>query len=198
MKRSSNINELGLALAKAQAQMSNPKKTSDNPFFKSKYADLAEVINVSKHILAAHGLSVAQFPTFQENKVAVETVLIHESGQFISGELSIPISKIDAPSIGSGITYGRRFTRAAICDIWHEDDDDGEKAIGRGQASPKISKKQAHDINQSLEEHDIDKERFVSWLNRSVKADSIEDIREISLQTVLHQIDMAIKKKAGQ
>lgn len=60
MQMSENINELATALAKAQGEMKNAGKTSDNPFFKSKYADLAEILNAVREPLSKYGLSISQ------------------------------------------------------------------------------------------------------------------------------------------
>jgi len=123
MNKSEQINELAAALAKAQSELSNPKKTSTNPFFKSKYADLSEVINVSKPILAEHGLSILQLMTFNDGCVGIETILLHISGQFISETFAAPADKIDAQSLGKCVTYFRRYGWAAICGLAQEDDD---------------------------------------------------------------------------
>ena len=129
MNKSESIKSLAIDLAKAQQELSNPKKSSENPYFKSKYADLSEVINVSKPTLALHGISVLQFPSYDYDKaiVSVETMMLHSSGEWISEILSIKALKTDAQSIGSVITYARRYALAAICGIAQEDDD-GEAA----------------------------------------------------------------------
>jgi hypothetical protein len=123
MNKSDQINELATALAKAQCELGNPKKNSDNPFFKSKYADLSEVINVSKHVLAENGLSIIQLLSFAEGCISIETVMAHSSGQFISENLTVPVAKQDAQSLGAYATYFRRYSWAAICGIAQEDDD---------------------------------------------------------------------------
>jgi hypothetical protein len=130
MNKSENIANLALALSKAQLELSNPKKTSANPFFKSKYADLSEVINVSKTVLAEHGLSVMQFLSYTD-MVHVETMMLHSTGEWISETLSLPIMKHDAQSIGSTCTYARRYSWAAICGLAQEDDD-ANASVGNG------------------------------------------------------------------
>lgn len=128
MNKSESIANLALALSKAQLELSNPKKTSANPFFKSKYADLSEVINASKTVLAEHGLSVMQFLSYND-MVHVETMMLHSTGEWISETLSLPIAKHDAQSIGSTCTYARRYSWAAICGLAQEDDD-ANAAVG--------------------------------------------------------------------
>ena len=135
MNRSEQINELAGALALAQAELENATKSSNNPHFKSKYADLAEVLNTVRPVLAKHGLSFVQFPGYahEPKVVAVETILMHKSGQFISGTVAAPVSKPDAQGVGSAITYCRRYSLAAVVGIAQEDDD-GNEASGRGKA----------------------------------------------------------------
>jgi hypothetical protein len=132
VNKSEQINELATALAGAQAELENASKSSNNPHFKSKYADLAEVLNTVRPVLAKHGLSVAQFPGYShEHKVvAVETVLMHKSGQYLSGTVAAPVTKPDAQGVGSAITYCRRYSLAAVVGIAQEDDD-GNEASGR-------------------------------------------------------------------
>lgn len=123
MNKSESIKELAIALAKVHSVICNPKKNSVNPFFKSKYANLEEVINVSKPILAENGLSIVQFPSFSNGLVSIETVLLHESGEYISDVLSIPVNKPDEQGVGKAISYGRRYALSAICGLAQEDED---------------------------------------------------------------------------
>lgn len=129
MNRSESIKELSAALAKAQGDMSNPKKNANNPYFGSKYADLSAVINASKPILADNGLSVVQLPSMENGEVNVETILLHSTGEFISSSMSMRLAKNDAQGIGSCVTYIRRYCLAAILGIAQEDDDGNEVVV---------------------------------------------------------------------
>lgn len=121
--QSENINELAAALAKAQGQIEGAKKDSANPFFKSTYADLASVWDACRKQLSDNGLSIIQCPEEAENGIAIETMLLHSSGQWKSGRYVIPVAKNDAQAMGSAITYGRRYALAAMVGIAPEDDD---------------------------------------------------------------------------
>lgn len=155
MKKSEELNELGTALAQANIELSNPKATSDNPFFKSKYADLAEIINVSRPVLSKHGLSVIQTPSYDMGIVTVETMMLHSSGQWIIGEISAPADKPTAQGIGSAITYCRRYSLAAICCLAHEEDDDGQEATKSSSKKPTQPPKVAKAaINKACKELD--------------------------------------------
>jgi hypothetical protein len=127
MNKSESIKNLAAALVKAQLAMGSAKKDSNNPFFKSKYADLAEVVSVVKEPLLKNGISFLQIVTAD----GVETTLIHESGEFISGTTPVVVAKANDPqALGSAITYSRRYGLQAMLGIPAEDDD-GEKAMGR-------------------------------------------------------------------
>lgn len=144
MLKSEQINELAAALAKAQGQIEGAKKSSSNPFFKSKYADLAECWNTCREALTANGISVIQMPEeINENgRLNITTMLAHSSGQYISSTLTMTVTKLDPQAIGSAITYGRRYALAAMVGLAQEDDD-GEKAMVR----PKDKKSVENPIN---------------------------------------------------
>ena len=132
MNMSSSIKELATALAAAQAEIENASKNSKNDHFKNRYADLAEVLNTVRPVLARHKLSVAQFPSLADGMVSVETILMHASGEWISGIASAPLSKPDAQGVGSATTYLRRYSLAALAGVAQEDDD-GNGAMRQNQ-----------------------------------------------------------------
>jgi hypothetical protein len=110
MNKSESIAALAAALAKAQAEIENASKSSVNPHFKSKYADLAEVLNTVRPVFAKHGIAVIQAPSFDAGVAHVETMLTHSSGEWLSNTCSAPVSKQDAQGVGSAITYPRRYS----------------------------------------------------------------------------------------
>ena len=138
MLKSEQVNELAAALAKAQGQIEGAKKSSSNPFFKSKYADLAECWNTCREALTANEISVIQMPEeINENgRLNITTMLAHSSGQYISSTLTMTVTKLDPQAIGSAITYGRRYALAAMVGLAQEDDD-GEKAMARQEKKDK-------------------------------------------------------------
>lgn len=123
MKKSESIKELATALNKAQAEMSGAKKSSKNPYFKSSYANLEEVINCVKEPFANNGLSYMQFPIASDGFAGVETIIMHESGEWISGELLLKCAKNDPQGMGSAITYARRYGLQSAAGLPSEDDD---------------------------------------------------------------------------
>ncbi len=129
MEKSEQINELATALAKAQAEITGARRGCENPFYKSKYADLAEVWDVIREPLSKYGLSVHQAAEFADGRVNVTTTLMHASGQYVSSTLSLRAtrdgrSEADDPqAVGSAITYARRYGLAAAVGVAQEDDD---------------------------------------------------------------------------
>lgn len=118
------------ALAKMQGALDNATKSSDNPYFKSKYADLAQCLQTAKKPMADNGLSISQHCTFDGQFVQCVTILGHSSGQMMISTLMIPVAKKDAQGIGSSITYARRYALSSIIGLTQKDDD-GEGAVGR-------------------------------------------------------------------
>jgi hypothetical protein len=138
IRQSEQIADLAAALAQAQGEIENVAKDSENPHFRSKYADLASVLSEVRPKLAKHGISVLQMPVNGDGgQVAVVTRLLHSSGQYIESELAIAPAKADAQGAGSAITYLRRYCLMAAAGIAPEDDD-GEEAVGRGAGRPPL------------------------------------------------------------
>ena len=128
--QSAELGELFAALSKAQASMGPAKKDKANPFFKSKYADLASVWEAAREPLAANSLCVVQTTHAVTGHAAVRTTLGHGgSGQWISSETVVPLvqAKNNAQAFGSALTYARRYGLSAILGI-AQDDDDGNAA----------------------------------------------------------------------
>jgi hypothetical protein len=122
---SNDLDQLATALSAAQGEIKDADKNALNPHLKSKYADLAEVLQTVRPVLSAHGLAVVQGVAYDPGLVHVTTRLLHKSGQYIESTISIPIAKMDAQGVGMGTTYGRRYGLAAVIGI-SQDDDDGE------------------------------------------------------------------------
>lgn len=146
MIKSDSIKEIAAALHKAQGEMSGAKKGAANPFFKSKYADMNSVVDAVRVPFSNHGLSYSQFPIYQDGLVGVETILMHESGEFISSELVLPITKKDAQAAGSAITYARRYALQSIAGIPSEDDDGNEASKPAAHKEPKKLSFNANDL----------------------------------------------------
>jgi hypothetical protein len=134
MIQSESIANLTLALSIVQGKMTHAKKDSANPFFKSKYADLESVWDSCRSLLADNGLAILQFPGLYselDKSMSLTTVIGHKSGEWISQEMSVPVTKADAQGAGSALTYMRRYALAAVVGVVQADDD------GNAASSPK-------------------------------------------------------------
>jgi hypothetical protein len=130
MLKSETIGKFAAALAQAQGKMKGAAKDSANPFFKSKYADLASVWDACRDALADASIAVVQLPKADGAKVTVTTMLAHSEGEWVSEDLTVT-AKDDSPqAVGSAITYCRRYGLASLVGVAPEDDD-GEAAQGR-------------------------------------------------------------------
>lgn len=123
---------LAAALAAFQADLPHVGKGSINPHFKSKYADLADVVSAVLPKLAAQGLAWVTMPTMLDGSFVLAYRLVHEGGESIEG--SYPLGQGNAQQRGSEITYARRYTLAAVTGIAPDEDDDGNAAARAPQA----------------------------------------------------------------
>jgi len=131
VSKSSELKDLFGALAKAQAEMRRAGLSSENPYFKSKYADLAEIVAASRPALTKNGLTVIQqIMENHDGQKFLHTILGHETGQWIESRMRIVPHKPDIQSLGSYITYLRRYSYASIIGVVaSNEDDDGELAV---------------------------------------------------------------------
>jgi hypothetical protein len=121
------------AFVAAKKDFAPALKTSSNPHFRSKYADLAGCLEAVNDALLGHGIAVFQETALCEDGVIVETVFLHESGETLrGGKLHVPASKQDPQGYGSALTYARRYSIMAACGIAAEDDD------GNAASRPRI------------------------------------------------------------
>ncbi len=136
MTRSESIANLAAALAAAQSKIAPAIKSSVNPHFRSHYADLTAVWEAIRGPLADNGLSVAQFPCDgPNNRVGLTTILLHESGEWLSETVSAQPAKDDPQGIGSCLTYLRRYSLAAAVGCTATEDDDANAASLPPQAT---------------------------------------------------------------
>jgi hypothetical protein len=188
MMQSEQINELAAALAKAQGAMENAAKNKSNPHFKSTYADLAAVLDAIRTPLSNNGLSTVQTMEIAERCIVLRTTLLHSSGQFIATEYPIAVG-LKPQEMGSSITYGRRYSLAAIVGIAQDDDD----ANAAAKTSPpvvtpsKISPKELTDLLELINS----KETSAEMVCKHFKFPSLADITTDKLAT----ITTAIKAK---
>lgn len=141
--QSEQINELATAMAKMQGDLESAAKSSENPFFKNKYADLATVWDVCRLPMSKNGLALIQQISIINEKSVLVTTLTHSSGQWMRSICPIITSKQDAQGMGAGITYMRRYAMCAMLGIT-QDDDDGNAASGISNKA--VSEKQLNEV----------------------------------------------------
>lgn len=129
MKKSESISELTKAFAKTQQEMKQPLKDAQNPFFKSTYVPLENVTESITETATKNGLAFSQEPSFDDGMVAVTTLVMHSSGEWIEyAPLKMKPVKNDPQAFGSAITYAKRYALSAIFGITSDKDDDGNEA----------------------------------------------------------------------
>ena len=170
MNHSETIGAIAKALSVFQGEVENASKSSKNPFFNSKYADLGEVLNTARPLLGKNGLSLSQFPGFEGSEqggvVKVTSLLAHESGEWYSCETTSPVfpttgksgktELVSAQTVGSATTYCRRYAAAAILGIGQEDTD-GEGFSGHDAAD------KGHDKGQGGKPPEPEKPKAIVW-----------------------------------
>ena len=121
------------ALVAAQAEMPVVPMNATNPFLKNRYADLGSIIQTVRPILSKNGLAFSQLAISKDGEVGVKTILIHTTGEFIEGTITMPISAEKglktAQVAGSIITYLRRYSLSAILGIYADEDTDGNGGL---------------------------------------------------------------------
>jgi len=128
------------ALVKAQKAFGPALKSSSNPHFKSRYADLAACVEAVIDGLNSNGIALVQKQHPHDGGVSVETIFIHESGEQLSaGVLTVPAAKQDPQGYGSALTYARRYSLMAACGIAPEDDDGNAASKAKKPAKPDVA-----------------------------------------------------------
>ena len=182
MERSESITKLTMALVKFQGQMLKVGKDSINPHFKNKYASLSTIIEATQKPLADVGLAVVQMPSGEN---CLTTMLIHESGEFISETYKMTPQRNDPQGLGSAITYQRRYALGAVLNLNIDEDDDGNQASqkpanygSKTQPKPEIS---MADAMKNLKEVTTVEELSTLW--RKIPMEAREQIKaEFSLK----------------
>lgn len=129
--RTDDIRRLSTALAAAQGEMENAQKSSENPHFKSTYADLAAVVDVIRLPLSRYQIARTQIVNYNESETWLDTYLIHgPSGQYISCRWPLPHGKnMKSQDFMAAVTYAKRGSTMAICGVAAEDEDDDGEAV---------------------------------------------------------------------
>lgn len=139
------LNKIAPALVAFQADLTPVSKSATNPFFKSKYAPLPEVMEAIQPLLAKHKLAIIQLVTNIDGVSALNTIVLHESGQKLEAIQPLLLTKQDPQAQGSAITYARRYGVMSALGIVADEDDDGNKATQATRQPAKTAPKPAVD-----------------------------------------------------
>ena len=196
MIKSDSIVELSKALAKFQANVKQPMKDKNNPFFKSKYVPLENVVEAITQEAPKHGLSFVQWALNDETgRVGVATMLMHESGEFIEFDpVHMKADKETAQGAGALISYLKRYSLSAVFGITSDQDDDGNSASGN--KAPK-SATQAEIGN--LKKEIIAFSKLMTEQGKDVKPEQVEQTLSITDYAKLNSEDVkeAVNKLKG-
>ena len=167
MKSSESIKELATALAIVQGQLTFAKKDSKNPFFKSNYADLESVWDACRELLSTNGLAIMQFPgEYLDGNMALNTIITHKSGEWMSQEMSVPVSKPDAQGAGSALTYMRRYALAAVVGVVQADDDGNSASNKATSVAESATSQQIASINALIEQSQADEAKLLAYFKK--------------------------------
>jgi len=209
------MSAIAKAFVAAKKEFAPALKTSTNPHFRSKYADLAGCLEAVNDALLNHGIAIIQETAESDSGVVVETVFIHESGETIrGGKLHVPASKQDPQGYGSALTYARRYSIMAACGIAAEDDDGNAASRTKSRNSLDGMGATSATFNVHLpgkdEPHSTHTEpaacvdaivKMVAQVERNNKADAQEKIAKISalkeanLETI-NRLEVVLQAKA--
>lgn len=196
MRKSESIVELSKALAKFQEEVKQPLKDKNNPFFKSKYVPLENVVEAITDVAPKNGLSFVQWALNDENgRVGVATMLMHESGEWIEFDaVHMKADKETAQGAGALITYLKRYSLSAVFGITSDQDDDGNGASGN--KAPK-SATQAEIGN--LKKEIIAFSNLMTKQGKDVAPEQVEQTLNITDYTKLNSEDVkeAVNKLKG-
>jgi putative phage single-strand DNA binding protein len=177
--KSETIIKLSKALVETQKELKQPLKDAKNPFFKSEYVPLENVAEAITQTATKYGLAFSQYATTTESgNVSVGTIVFHESGEYIEyPPLILKPENTKPQSIGSAITYAKRYALSAIFGITSDKDDDGNKANGNGEQQKQPQKRNQKQAPQN-DEPDVHAivEKYVQQL--SVLGVKREDVVE--------------------
>ena len=196
MIKSDSIVELSKALAKFQANVKQPMKDKNNPFFKSKYVPLENVVEAITQEAPKHGLSFVQWALNDESgRVGVATMLMHESGEFIEFDpVHMKADKETAQGAGALISYLKRYSLSAVFGITSDQDDDGNSASGN-----KVAKSATQAEIGNLKKEIIAFSKLMTEQGKDVKPEQVNTTLGITdfAQLTSDDVKQAINKLKG-
>ena len=187
--QSENIGDLVSALAKAQLEMESAPFDKVNPHFKSRYASYDAVREACRIPLAKNSLTITHHMDLNEGRRLLVTQLSHASGQWMRSYVAIPQEKETPQSMGSAITYSKRYALSAFLAIGSDEDDDGEEAERTYRESAKLSPSQAKEIESLCEDSDV-----LNRILKTYKATNLLGINASEYSTIIKRLQLTREK----
>lgn len=199
MNRSESISKLAISLVKFNSEVSKIAKDAKNPFFKSNYVTLDKLIEATRPILQENGLVVMQSPLSKEDgSIGIQTLLIHESGEFIESEpiFMKPAKANDPQQAGSIISYMRRYSYQAILNLNTGEDDDANESTGEENIKAKLNDK-SYSNNKELSEEQVKELYLVGYkagytykkVDEVIKNNYGKAVKDITIEEYKNAID---------
>lgn len=181
MNCSEKIDLLAGALTAFQNEIKDPARDADNPFFKSKYVTLDDLLRQVRPVLAKNGLSFMQIPGGDGKSITIKTILLHVSGQWIETEpFSMIAAKTDPQGAGSAVTYGRRYALSSVLGVAWDDDDDGNKASGNDKIKQISNNRNALEnaIVKTVKESKIENQQVTELIREKFKKEKMSELTD--------------------
>lgn len=202
MEMSSEINEIAGALSKFQGDVRDVMK--DKAAYGYNYADLSSVLETARPLMAKHGLSVVQMPGNAGADVVITTMLMHSSGQWLRGTITMPVERgkgmSGAQAVGSVITYARRYALAATLGISQSDND-----AACQPHEPTVNGGQLQRMRDMLAKTETDEAAFAAWLGISDLSDMTVSVFNRGIQALTKKMQKVnqvkpeeVKQEASQ
>lgn len=163
IRTSEQLGDLFDALAQIQGEIDHAHKDSANPFFHSKYADLTSIIDATRPAMTKHGVCITQWPSLYDGTVLVVTRLGHKSGQWMELEAGAIPKMLDPQSVGSTITYLRRYAWQSVLGLGAEDDDGNAATFRQDNGQKEKAKPQRSEASDAEPEMMTQKQAGAMW-----------------------------------
>lgn len=197
MRHSESTKEIFKAFVEAQAEFTVAKKDSENPFFKSNYADFENVVDAAKPALKKHGLGYSQRPSIKDGKPVLTTMIVHTSGEWFEDDFPITSAKEDPQSIGAAISYiKRQALQATLGIVASGEDDDAEGAMDHQKGDRALSPAEMNGLLKSLSGIGVSEAQVLKYIGISTKTElKLKDARSLSAIGKEIQKDSTKKKE---
>lgn len=195
MNQSEQINELVTALSKVQGKMKPAVFNKKNPHFNHKYADFTSCMEACRDLLCEHGLCIMQCMEQQEGRYVLVTILAHPSGQWIKSFFPVIPKNNDSQSLGSALSYAKRYGLTSLLGIVSDDEDDDANAASDKQSEnrpQKINKAQYEILSKKLDLLPSYKAQVIEWLKKQ-KIYHLLDMEASMFEGVMKEANKALE-----